>query len=65
VIVCWWIYKKRKGKARIGPNVNTNDDKGKNKAGEEDIVSPTPKRPSFRLASFRTWSRNDSIAVKV
>ncbi|KAL3489033.1 hypothetical protein BJX62DRAFT_166112 [Aspergillus germanicus] len=65
VIVCWWIYKKRKGKARIGPNVNANDDKGKNKAGEEDIVSPTPKRPSFRLANFRTWSRNDSIAVKV
>jgi hypothetical protein len=65
VIVCWWIYKKRKGKARIGPNVNANDDKGENKASQEDIVPPTPKRPSFRLANFRTWSRNDSIAVRV
>ncbi|KAL2802418.1 hypothetical protein BJX63DRAFT_440938 [Aspergillus granulosus] len=63
VIACWWVYRKRKGKERIGPKVNA-DDEHKDKAGE-DIVPPPPKRRSIVRADFRTWSRNDSIAAKV
>ncbi|KAL2834491.1 hypothetical protein BDW59DRAFT_156421 [Aspergillus cavernicola] len=59
VIVCWWWYKKIKGKVRLAPQIRTTDD-------EEDAALPTPsKTMSSRLANFRTWSRNDSVAGTV
>ncbi|KAL4875720.1 hypothetical protein BJY04DRAFT_211057 [Aspergillus karnatakaensis] len=57
VVACWWWYKRLKGKVRLAPHAPTPKDDGD--------IAPPPKSPTFRLANFRTWTRNDSIAAKV